>query len=236
MYSEDPSILPINEAEARSQGERLLAETIAAHGGDAFLNLQNLTLTGSGEFTTPPQIGGMTIPFDSFTFHIARGGRCRLEARSFGGRLVIVNRGHGRGGFAMIAGRTLELPVEQTNGMEPTELLRAAAIHKYPVLAVPTTPEDATPEGVQLLRYDVHPPHNSTNHFYIEPDTKRTRKMVTVTPRGEMTILMSGYGTLAIPEVFGVVQLLENGASIFKLIASDVTLDQPLKDVLFEQP
>ena len=221
---------------ARSSGAKLFAETIAAHGGEAFLNLQSLKITGQGEFTTPPQTGGLTVPLSSFTFYIAIGGRSRLEARSPGGALIFVSSGNDLGGFVVLVGRTLPLPADQTNGIEVTEFLRRIVKEGYPVSVVEDDPAEITTDGKTLLHYEVHRPVGTIVHIYVESDTKLVRKMISKTSRGEMTVLLSNYKLAAGLPAFQEMQLWENGGKILKLTASEVTRDVPMKDTLFTQP
>ena len=221
---------------ARILGAKRFKETIAAHGGEDFLNLQTLKLTGKGEFTTPPQTGGLRVPLAAFTYYIAAGGRCRLEARSPGGPITIGIRGHGKGGFVVMAGRSFPLPPEQTDDMEPTEFLRNAARRGYPITANPDDAPEIAPDGKSLLRYEVHRAGGGVTRVFVESDTKLVRKLVTETSRGEMTILASEYHLVSGLPCFGELQLRENGASVLKLMVAEVTLDEPLKDALFEKP
>jgi hypothetical protein len=222
------------DSEARSEGRRLFAETIAAHGGDAFLNLRTLKITGKGEFTTPPQTGGLTVPLPAFTLYIAAGGRSRLDARSPGGPLRFIGRGRDKGAVVVFVGRNLTLPAEQTNHLEPTEFLRAAAREQYPVVTVPDNIPQTTADGKTLLHYAVYRGRDAVTDVFVEPDTKLLRKMVLTTGRGEMTVLLSDYETVSGLPLFGEIHLLENGASIVKLRCQDFVLDEPLKDSLFE--
>jgi hypothetical protein len=234
-FKQDSELSQYSESDDASvQGAKLFAETIAAHGGEDFLQLQTLKITGKGEFTTPPQTGGLKVPLAAFTFYIATAGRSRLEARSPGGPILFVACGQDRGGFMVLAGRTFPLPAEQTNGIEPTEFLRATARQGYPITAVPEDTRETT-DGKTLLCYDVHRSQGGTTRVFVESDTKLVRKMVTETTRGEMTILLSHYQLVSGLPIFGEMQLLENGASVLKIISSEITLDEPLKDALFEK-
>lgn len=226
---------PGESDDACSRGAKLFAETITAHGGEDFLNLQTLKITGKGEFTTPPQTGGLKVPLSAFTSYITTEGRSRLEARSPGGHILLAIRGHDKGGFLVIAGRTFPLPAEHTNHIEPVEFLRMTAREKHTTIAVSNNAHEATPDGKTLLRYDVHRNTGRITRVFVESDTKLVRKTVTDTPRGEMTILLSHYRLVSGLPIFGELQLLENGANVIKLVSSEITLDEPFKDALFEK-
>jgi hypothetical protein len=231
----NPDGEPLAASDREADGARLLAGTVAALGGEAFLNRETLTLTGTGEFSLPPQLGGATLRVHSFTYHIARGGRSRIEARTFGGRVVMGVRGHDRGGFVLIGGRTLDLPASHVNYMEVTEFLRAAHRDGFPTVAAPTEPGRADADGTPLLRYDVTPPDGPPVSVYVEAESKRPRRVEMTTPRGEKTVLLSGYGTLPFPELYSGMQLLENGANIIRLVATEAVIDEPLRPGLFER-
>lgn len=222
--------------EARSAGATLFAATIAAHGGDAFLNVRTLKLTGRGQFTTPPQTGGLTVPLASFTYWVAAGGRSRLEARSPGGPMLFVIHGHGKGGFIRMAGRTQVLPPDQTDGIEVTELLRLTARARHPVISVTDAPLHPTDDGKTLRRYDIHDEHGRIRSLFVESDTGRVRKVVSNNTRGEVAILLSHYIVTSGLPIATEMQMRENGANVIKLTASNVTIDEDVKDSLFEAP
>jgi hypothetical protein len=221
--------------EARSSGAEWFAAIIAAHGGDAFLRLQSLKISGKGEFTTPPQTGGLTVPLPSFTLCIATGGRNRLDARTPTGPLRFIVHGKDKGGCVSLVGRTLDLPAAQTNSLEPTEFLRDAARERYPVTCEPES-DERTEEGKTLRHGIVHRGPGAVTHLYAESDTYLLRKLVANTPRGEMTVLLSDYREVSGLPLFGTLQLLENGANIVKLFCREFTLDEPFKDSLFHRP
>ncbi len=231
----EPEDFPQND-EAQIAGAKLFAETIAAYGGDVFLQQRTLKITGKGEFTTPPQTGKLTIPLTAFTLYVATNGRSRLEARSPGGSVVFLCHGAGRGGAVLIIGRTLSLPAEQADGIEVNEFLRSVARHRYPVFAIPMTTPEITADGATLLRYDVCPENGRATQVYVDAETKLVRKTFTITTRGEMTVLLSAYQSVADVAVPGEIQLLENGERVIKLIASEVVIDSWIDDKLFERP
>ncbi len=220
---------------ARAAGAKLLADTIAAHGGDAFVNVKTLKITGTGEFSTPPQAGGLTIPLDSFTLTTASGGRSRLAASSGLGDLLFVARGEGKGGFAVFAGQTQELPAERTGTVEPTGILRAAVQKNYPAAAVSTS--DKTADGKSLVAYEVRSDKGDVTRVFVESDTKRVRKLVTKGVGTTATVFLDGYGQpvkdILLP---GTVRVQQNDADVFKLTFTKIEVDTPVADVLFEKP
>lgn len=223
--------------EARTAGAKLLADTIAAHGGDAFVNVKTLKITGTGEFSTPPQAGGLTIPLDSFTLTTATGARSRLAANSGFGDLLFVARGEGKGGFAVFAGQVQELPADQVGGIEPTEFLRAAVLKKYPVAAIMDDSAEKTTDGKPLVAYEVRSEKGDVTRVFVESDTKRVRKLIAKRPRGTATVLLDGY-TQPVNSVLlpGTVRVQQNGADVFKLTFTKIEIDTPVADTWFEKP
>jgi zinc protease len=223
--------------EARAAGAKLLADTIAAHGGDAFVNIKTLSLSGTGEFSTPPQAGGLTIPLDSFTLTTTTGSRVRLSASSGLGDLLFVARGEGKGDFAVFAGQTQELPSGQISGIEPTEILRAAALKKYAVAAVPADPAEKSADGKPLTGYEVRNEKGEITRVLVESDTKRVRKLIATRPRGTATILLDGYTSPAKGVLLpGAIRVQQGGTDVFKLTFTKVEVDMPVADTLFEKP
>ncbi|MBC7806597.1 MAG: insulinase family protein [Akkermansiaceae bacterium] len=230
---------PFGESdEARTAGAKLLADTITAHGGDAFVNIKTLKISGTGEFSTPPQAGGLTIPLDSFTLTTATGSRSRLAANSGLGDLLFVVRGENKGGFAVFAGQTQELSADQVSNIEPTEFLRVAVLKKYPVAAVKDDSTEKTTDGKSLLAYEVRSEKGDVTRVFVESDTKRVRKLVTKRPRGTAaTVFLDGYATpiksILLP---GNLRVQQNGTDVFKLTFTKIEIDTPAADALFEKP
>ena len=223
--------------EARSAGAKLLAETIQAHGGDAFVKIKTLKIKGTGEFSTPPQAGGLTIPLDSFTLITGTENRSRLEAQSGFGDLLFVARGEGKGGFAVLAGQTQELPADQVSGIEPTAFLRAAVLKNYAVATAPSGSQEKTDDNKSLAEFDVRNEKGDVTRVFVESDTKRVRRLITKRPQGTSTVFLDGYtkpiGGVLLP---GSLRVQQNGADIFKLTFAKIEVDTPVADTLFEKP
>lgn len=217
-------------------GKDLLASVVAAHGGETFLSIHSLTISGTGQFFTPPQIGRLKVALDSFTLYSAPGGRSRLEAKSVFGALVILTRGTGKGGFVVMGGRKQELPEEHMSGMEPMEFLRTAFVNNYPVTTVPEMVDEKTQGKVSELCYEVQSPSGEVTHLFVDARTKLMRKLVSNRSRGEMTVLLADCRAIEGTKIPGELRLLENGAEIFHLFSKEITINHPLNDKLFEMP
>ncbi|MBC8135762.1 MAG: hypothetical protein H8F28_07755 [Fibrella sp.] len=143
---------------ADTDGAGRFPATIAAHGGEAFLRLQSLAMTGCGTFTAPPQTDGMTVPIAKFTVILAEGGRCRLVSEGLGIAITFVVRGDSKGGFVTLADRKRELPANHVEGMEPFVLLQRAALSGWRVTIPTNAPDEITEDGKPLLVFQLHSP------------------------------------------------------------------------------
>ena len=221
--------LPVPEAD----GAGLFAATIAAHGGDAFLFLSSLTLTGSGTFTSPPQTGGLTVPLGHFTLTLADGGRVRFDTTGIGMSLSFVNRGNGKGGYVVIATRRLEIPAAHCDRIEAFGLLRRAALRNSRVTTPADGMTDTTADGKSLRAFCIHDDAGQLSTVWVETDTRLVRKTVTVTGRGEMTTLLGDYRYVDGVAVFGTMQLRENGGDVIFLRVASITANAPIDDKRF---
>jgi len=228
---------PFGESEeARSAGAKLFAATIQAHGGDAFLNVKTLKIIGTGEFSTPPQAGGLTIPLDSFTLYAASPGKSRLEAQSGFGPLTFAARGEGKGGFAVLGGQTQELPADQVAGIEPTEFLRAAVRKNYPVAAMMDDTTEKTEDGKPLVAYEIRDDQGEVTRIFVESDTKLVRKLISKRARGTATVFLDGYKSVSGLMLPYAMHVQRNGSDVFKLTFKDIVVNGPVDDALFEKP
>gem|GEM_PF-4960786 len=218
----------------RQQGAAWFAETIAAHGGNAFLTQRTLKMTGKGEFFTPPQTGNLRVPLSAFTYYVATEGRNRLEARSPGGPIRMVIRGNGLGGYALLAGRSFPLTTDVTDNLEPHEFLRRIARENLPVVAVrPEEPEEGS-DGTPLLHVEVETGTNRFASLYISSDTRLLHKVIVSTSRGKMAVVLGDYTTVESRAVSQEIQLWEEDAPIMILHGSTIEIDNPIDPKLFE--
>lgn len=202
----------------------LFTKTLTAHGGDTFLQRDRLQLKGTGTFTTPQELGGLTVPLSSLTLSFGPEGRVRLEALSFGGRLVILHHGTGRGGSVLLAQRPLALPASHMDGIEPLYQLRSAALSGLAPLALADNPH-----GFVLTPTNLPPMELS-----VDPQTSRICKSVTRTARGAMTVLLSDYQVHDGIPVFGAAQLLEDGAPLLSLTITEAHFPEAFPPSFFQ--
>ncbi len=228
--------------EARAAGAKLLADAITAHGGAAFTGITTLTITGKGEFVTPPQAGNLLIPLDSLTLTTASNGRTRLAAASGFGDLLFVARGGDKGGFAVFGGQPRELPASQIPNIEPTAFLRSAVENKYPVTAVLDDTKEKSADGKALVPLDIRSNKGEVTRVYLEVGTNRVRKIVSLSANKAQSgkpavVFLDGY-TKPVSGVLlpGNVHIQRDGEDIFRLTFDKIVVNAPVADTLFEKP
>ncbi|MBC8138964.1 MAG: hypothetical protein H8F28_24070 [Fibrella sp.] len=235
--SETIGIVPSGEMNVASTGSNsLLSNVVAAHGGEAFLSIRSLTVVGTGQFFTPPQIGRLKIALDSFTLYTASGGRSRLEAKSVFGALVFVIRGEDKGGLVVMGGRKQELPAEHMSGLEPMEFLRMAFNNNYAVTELPENTGDSAPDNGAERCYEIRSLSGEVTCLFVDAETKLMRKLVSNRSRGEMTVSLADYQPVAGALIPGDLRLLENGEEVFHLVGKEITPNDVLNDKLFQTP
>ncbi len=116
------------------EGKARLDAIIAAHGGEAFLNLKGFTLKGKGEASFPG--GDQGFAFDSLTLSCSLPDRVRLDVSMFFGDISYFLPGGGKKPVFVMAGEAQDPPFAIPIS-DPTQLLRDAAQKNVPVRPAP---------------------------------------------------------------------------------------------------
>jgi hypothetical protein len=116
------------------EGKTRLDAIIAAHGGEAFLNLKGFSLKGKGEASFPG--GDQSFSFDSLTLSCGLPDRVRLDVSLFFGEISYFLPGGGKKPVFVMAGEAQEPPFTLPIS-DPTQLLRDAKTKNLPARPAP---------------------------------------------------------------------------------------------------
>lgn len=217
-------------------GATLLAATVKAHGGDAFLKVQAVKFVGKGTLTPP---GGETpdLPLDSATIVTALPGRARFELKTgFAGDIILGAPGSGKPGWLSIMGQISDLPTDVASGIsDPVVLLLRVVQEKSPVAALSDTP--TAPDGKKLRGFTVSPAAGIVAKVYVEEDTSLVRRVEVTTPTSKASFELGGYkgakDGVTLP--YTLKQSL-NGNPLFDLKFDSYEINPTVTDALFEKP
>ena len=233
--NEAPTIKPT--AADVDAGKALLAATIKAHGGDAFLNLKQFEMRGKGELSPPGQ--GIKLPVEEAVLTFAPPGRSRYDLKTTFGRVVLATGKDGMGWFSAL-GQVQDAPQGAGGAGDPTELLRKAAQGGYTVRLLPAKTGDKMlidADGKSLRAFTVT--DNVTNRsarVYVETESNLMRRIVVAESKGDLTILLGSYHATDGVQLPGSLQITQNGKTFVTLTFDAFSVNKPVDDALFARP
>lgn len=226
-------------AEAVAQGKALLAATVKAHGGEAFLAVKSLKATGKGTARAPEEAGGMEIPLDSLTLYLVAPDKARLEMETGFGLVTAGRSGGNKPGWVVMGGQVQNDPNDNGVGLIPVTVLVQAVKENYPVAALPVGPDDKpllTADGKKLIGFVLTDAKGRDIRMYVEEGTNILRRAERTLPSGIATLEMSGYKTVSGASLPGSVQVKQGGKPALALTLNVFEVNPKLDDALFERP
>ncbi len=215
-------------------GKALIAATIKAHGGDAFLNLKEYELKGKGELSPPGQ--DIKLPVDTATLTFSLPNRSRYDLKTTFGSIVLATGKDGSGWISAL-GQIQDAPQGAGNIGDPMDLLRKAASSGYTVRPLPESVKvPAETDGKALRGFTVTDPTNHTTRLYTEVDTGLVRRVIVTESKGNVTILLGSYHDTEGVQLPGFLQVTQNGKTFLSLTFDTFAVNKPVNDSLFARP
>lgn len=210
-------------------GKALLKKLVEAHGGDAFLNVKQLTMKGEGVFT-PPGLG-MKVPVALATLTFASPGRSRYELNSGLGDIIF---GTDTGGQAWVSilGKVQDGP---SGFGDPFELIRAAVKNNYPAAPLPELKNDA-PAGKPLQGLSITDDKGRSVHVYLDSESSLLRRIGAETAQGAMIVYLDGYKTVENIALPGELKVMQGNNELLSLKFKSFEVNKPVDDKLFQRP
>ncbi len=231
--NEVPTVKPT--AEEVEAGKALLATTIKAHGGDAFLNLKGFELHGAGELS-PPGLE-LKLPIDKAVLTFASPNRSRYDLATAFGSIILASDKDGVG-WMNAQGQVQDAPKGVAG--DPTELLRKVAQGGYTVRLLPVKAGDKPPtasDGKILRGFTVT--ENSVNRVtrvYVEAESGLMRRVVISESKGDIALLLGNYHDTEGVQLPGSLQITQNGKTFVNLTFDGFSINKPAADSLFVRP
>ena len=216
-----------------ADGKALLAATVKAHGGDAFVNLQSLKAKGKGELSPPGQ--GLKVSVTGLTLYAVSPDKARLDLETADlGAITIASPGEGsKLWFSTGFGGVQDLPFAGNLG-DPTAVLRAAVKNNY---AVTTAPVGATlPNAASLQAFTVTDGKGVATTFFTDSKTNLVSRVTSKQGPASLEFVLSDYKT-----VDGVVTPSHlvtnlNGQELINVTLSGFEINKPVAGTLFVRP
>ena len=212
---------------AQADGKSRLAAAVAALGGDAFLNLKTVTLTGSGELSPPGQ--NMQLPIASATLTFAPPGRSRFELSTGFGDVIFGSDGTGKAWLSAL-GNIQDAP---SGFSDPTELIRRASQQSYEVTTLPDLKDEA---GGMLQGIAVKDDKNKTTRVYFDSQTHLPRRIMTQPGEGGLEITLGDYHAAENVKLPGTLKVTQAGKSLVSLKFTAWSINKPVDAKLFARP
>jgi zinc protease len=224
---------PAPTPEQSAAGRALLDAAIAAHGGEAFLNLKSLKATGSGELTPPGSPSA--VPVDSLTLVTSAPDRVRLDMTlgAFG-QVILAAPGGGQPGWVSFGGSVQNQPIPGTFG-DPTAILRQARAASYSVQPL-TTPASPSADGKALQGFAITDPNGRVTNVYAEADTHLMRRLEAKQGTTTAVVQLGGYKNVGGVQLPGQITLTANGQNVLALTLTDYTINPTVADAQFARP
>ncbi len=229
------AIIPAPSPEAIAQGKAMLAATIKAHGGDAFLGVKTLKAVGRGVATGPEEAGELEIPLDSLAIYISTPDKARLEMETGFGSIVAGKSGS-KIGWVMIGGQVQNNPNDYGVSLIPVTVLVQAVKDNYTVAALPDNKIALTADGKKLAGFVVTDKKGREIRLYSEEGRNLLRRVEQKIPSGMSSLEMGDYKTVQGTLLPGSIQLKQKGKTVLSLTLTGFEVNNKLEDVLFERP
>ena len=233
--NEPPTLQP-KPAELEA-GKALLAMTIKAHGGDAFLNLKQFELRGKGELSPPGQ--ELKLPVERAILTFVPPSRSRYDLKTTFGSVILATAQDGSGWISAL-GQVQDAPQGIGSVGDPTDLLRKAMQDGFTVRAVseklgdkPTVDAD----GASLRAFTVTDnAKNLTARVYVETGSGLMRRVVVPQNKGDLTILLGNYHNTEGVQLPGSLKITQGGKTFVTLTFDTFAVNKAVDDALFTRP
>lgn len=218
-------------------GKALLAATVKAHGGDAFLNLKQFELRGKGEVAMPGQ--DLKIPVDKAVLTFVPPSRSHYDLQTGFGNVALGTEKDGSG-WLSILGMIRDLPKGLGGVGDPTDLLRKASQDGFAVRPLPAKAGDKAligADGKNLHAFAVtDTAANRTARVYVEAETGLMRRVVVSEAKGDITVLLGAYHNTEGVQLPGTLQITQGGKTFVDMTFDSFAVNKPINDALFTRP
>lgn len=221
--------------EQAAEGKARLLAAVKAHGGDAFLNVKQLVLKGSGQVSQ----GGLDIPVEAVTLTVAEPDRNRTEMKTSFGDIILGSPGGGKGRWISAMGNVQDAPSGGTGGGDPIGLLRQAMQNNLPVRALPDT-DGGKPilssDGKTLQGFALTDKQGKETRVYAEAETHLVRRISSQSPGGATDILLSDYHATEGVHLPGALRVVQDGKEVVRFAFTGFEVNKPVPASLFARP
>lgn len=221
--------------EQAAEGKARLLAAVKAHGGDAFLNVKQLVLKGSGQVSQ----GGLDIPVEAVTLTVAEPDRNRTEMKTSFGDIILGSPGGGKGRWISAMGNVQDAPPGGSGGGDPIGLLRQAMQSNLPLRALPDTDggkSPLSPDGKTLQGFAVTDKQGRETSVYAEADTHLVRRISSQSPIGATDILLSDYHATEGVQLPGTLRVVQDGKDVVRFTFTGFEINKPIPASLFARP
>ncbi len=215
--------------EEMAAGRAMLAATVKAHGGDAFLNLKSMVLKGKGELTDPTgQLPG-AIPIETLTLTIVMPDKVRADLGA-GFPIAFGTEGGNSAEWLTVAGMEQAAPAGLGSALNPIKLLRDAYTQNYPTRPLPKSGNGAE------TGYVITTDKGVAVRVYVDPATNLATRMVLPTKTAQVIVLMGSYQTAKGVKIPGTLKVSQGNMTLLDLTFTDIAVNTTVDNAIFAKP
>jgi predicted Zn-dependent peptidase len=226
--------------EELAAGQSRLAAVIKAHGGDAFLNIKTLEITGKGTLT-PPGVG-QKMNVESLNLTIASPNKGRLALKTDLGEVVLGVPGGTATPWLSLLGQVQDAPEDFASLISlfnPGQALGSAVVKGFPVRSLPDASGGkpiTSADGKPLTAFSITDDHGNVMDIYAEQETHLVRRLIIHSSRGEITVTLGDYHTTDGVQLPNALRLDLGPTNLFDFIFNSIVLNKPVDEKLFARP
>jgi hypothetical protein len=203
-------------------------KTLAALGGDAFVNQKTLVLKGSGTLAPGP---GQSFPVQSLASYAVYPDKSRVDIDL--GIALVTQVGSGDTGWLKTPQGVQDVSGQVKEGrLYGIEVLRR--VGSGGVTARPLA--DAEVDGKAVKAFALADAEGHETRFYVDPTTSLPVKISFKSTQGDIDVLLSDYRAVSGVQVPYAVRQLRNGETFLEATYTDVQVNADVDPKLFEKP
>lgn len=216
-------------AEEMAAGKAMLAATVKAHGGEAFLNLKSMVLKGKGELTDPTGQFPGAIPIETLTLTIAMPDKVRADLGA-GIPISFGTEGGNSAEWLTVAGAEQAPPAGLGSALNPIKLLRDAYAQHYAVRPLPKSGSGSE------TGYVITTDKAVAVRVYVDPVTNLATRMVLPTKAAQVTVLMGSYQTAQGVKIPATLKVSQGNTTLLDLTFTDIAVNTTIDNTIFARP
>lgn len=233
VTAEAPAAPTMTDAEQREAGKRLLAEVIAAHGGDAFVSQRSQVSKGEGMLRPLGQAQAGNVPSITVTKVFPERHHVAMDL----GSGSLVQRFDGSQGSVESTNASGETTVgDLTEFFQKRQFFGFDILRRTDLEWVARKLENEEADGVSWERLEIELDSGQTTRFYFEPGKRLVSIVIYVLDGETVTEKYSRYSAVEGVQVPHRIELFQRKAKVLDFEVNSVEVNTEVASELFGRP